>query len=504
MKRTTAYFPNILPVSYDYDASDKGYSHKKAAVRELPFTDDKLKELFDAGADFERLADAYDNNAFKRSVALAVGKEWAESHPVEPLRPRLRELVIADKLQSHTGHCPESWLPGVGTGDGLGYGKELVCGREWCPVCGKNGSTAHKRRMFSQHKRKSGKVGLSWYDKLSQLKSAGYWVVEFPLRYRYAHHTKQQLEADGKLITSVLKGDYEIEQLRDNFGIVTNDECAFIHSEWFSEGLRRWHYFNDMPEGALPEDVKSMVFNPHLNVLTNSGFIKKPEEEYIKGILRDAFDCPDLIVHYSYAGSPSRIVHLLSYVTRATFLNLEWDKFLAGSLYGFRNMRSWGKWDAAPVWTLADLDAVAKEIIAGVDIDAIRRIGKGLDTTGKPIIWSRPVPIGLLHYIKEHYHDDFIDYGAGFCSFKLPMPDKTVFESAEMCWQLQLNKVMAAARAVDRCKESLPLSTLEMSLDKTQPGQNKGVCIDSSASVSQKAEQMDLFSAGETNSPGGG
>ena len=42
MKRTTAYFPNILPVSYDYDASDKGYSHKKAAVRELPFTDDKL------------------------------------------------------------------------------------------------------------------------------------------------------------------------------------------------------------------------------------------------------------------------------------------------------------------------------------------------------------------------------------------------------------------------------------------------------------------------------
>jgi hypothetical protein len=120
-------------------------------------------------------------------------------------------------------------------------------------------------------------------------------------------------------------------------------------------------------------------------------------------------------------------------------------------------MRSWGKWDAAPVWSLDDLDSSAKEIIAGVDIDSVRRIGKGLDSVGKPIQWAnRPDKIVTLRIIQKSPLSEFVDYGAGFGSFKLPvgLDYVRVDETPQMYWQRLLNTVMAESRSQDRLKDS--------------------------------------------------
>ena len=180
--------------------------------------------------------------------------------------------------------------------------------------------------------------------------------------------------------------------------------------------------------------------------------------EHIKAILRQAFNEPQLIVNYSFTTKPGRIVHLLKYVTRATFLDIRWDKFLAGSLYGFRNMRSWGRWDAdEPVWSLTDLtntDAAAE--VAGLNVDAINKLGQSFCyIDGLPITWSRPQPISILHLIQEHQPDKVQSLGAGY--FQLPdifIPVKDAFESPEMILTKQINGYLADYRAEQRCKHA--------------------------------------------------
>ncbi|GAI73676.1 unnamed protein product, partial [marine sediment metagenome] len=47
--------------------------------------------------------------------------------------------------------------------NGHRFAKELVCGKEWCSVCGEDGSTAHMRRFAR------------WLPKAQQLEVMGYF-----------------------------------------------------------------------------------------------------------------------------------------------------------------------------------------------------------------------------------------------------------------------------------------------------------------------------------------
>jgi hypothetical protein len=410
-------------------------------VYELPFDDDELHELYAAGKDIVAEANKRDYANFKRQVSLIDGETWSKDHPAEPISEYTLTMARAEGRVNRVGKCPEYKIKGHDA-NGHRFRKDIYCGLEWCPTCGEKHSVAHDRRW------------LSWLPKAQTCKSIGYFVIEFPLQYRELYHSKAKLEAAGKTITSVLKGDVEIEQRRKlNHEILRSADIVKIRRRWFSLGLRRWHFFGDAPKSInavmdreagvkqipLSDEFVKMIYNPHLNVLVPGGFISDKKLEYIKAMLRAALNCPELIVNYSFAEQPGRKFHLLEYVTRATFLNIHWDPFLAGSIFGFRNMRSWGKWETEhvnestgeivsnAVWSLADLKADDKKQVKDLNIEAIHALNGGDDGVcycpkcGLPIEWEKHIHpdtgqmvLTFEPILKQSPDDILVDYGAGY------------------------------------------------------------------------------------------
>lgn len=456
-RKGLAVFPEILPPTYDFDPNNREHSVIDKSVRVINIPDNKILEYIDAGVDIERMAEVWDNSAFDKSVALATGDEWSKDNPPEPIDGRVLALARSEIMERHLGHCPEHWIHGSDDA-GHSFAKEIYCGREWCPTCGQKNSAAHLRRFAR------------WLPKVQSVASIGYFVIEMPVRGRERWHSKTALENAGKLATSVLKGDFEIQQRRSAGEIVHKSAVEKIHSRWFVRGLRRWHYFGDSPAqigaaveseqgvGQLPlsDDFSQVKYNPHLNIIIAAGMIPTEKLEHIKSMLRQAFNEPQLIVNYSFTAETGRMVHLLKYVCRSTFLNIRWDKFLAGSLYGMRNMRSWGKWETdSPVWSLDDLtNSTATAEVGSLNVKAINSLGKSVCyLDGLPIRWTRPQPISLLHFIQEKQTDKIQHLGAGY--FRLPDIQITrtpSLETDEMKTRAKANKALSERRATDRCK----------------------------------------------------
>ncbi|MBT9143950.1 MAG: hypothetical protein DDT29_02364 [Dehalococcoidia bacterium] len=190
--------------------------------------------------------------------------------------------------------------------NGHRFVKVRLCGKEWCPVCGAKDSWIHFRR-FSR-----------WLVKAQQMRDMGYFVVEWPLASRHELRSKQAMVDMGKRV----KGAFQ--------------------ALGFDRGLRRWHFFGKHGD----------KFNPHINVLVESAYLSKQRLKYIKSYLRLVLGEPGLIVNYSYRQTVARKVHSLKYITRATFLDLSWDPWLANDLYNFQNTNYWGKWKDDPAWQM--------------------------------------------------------------------------------------------------------------------------------------------------------
>lgn len=165
--------------------------------------------------------------------------------------------------------CPGYWILG-NDDDGNRYAKELYCGREWCPICGKNGSAMHLRRFARL------------LPRATQMDGIGYFVIEWPIASRPKLRTQEALREAGIMTRKTLKG----------LG--------------FERGVSRWHWFGE----------KSNKYNPHLNVLVDGSHIRKPQLEVIKATLRRVLNEPSLIVHYSYKKSPAQMTQVLKYITR--------------------------------------------------------------------------------------------------------------------------------------------------------------------------------------------
>ncbi|GAI65846.1 unnamed protein product, partial [marine sediment metagenome] len=250
--------------------------------------------------------------------------------------------------------CPGYFLIGS-CENGHRFSKEIYCGREWCPTCGEKWSAAHQRK-FSR-----------WLPKVLQMKQLGYFVIEWPLASRFQLRSKAALEDAGRMIKQVLSGEWEIERRRQRGERISRQRKEDIRAWWFPAGLRRWHFFGDLVK-ELGEGMKSLAwvdeasesspgsrgdrYNPHINILVSYGFITRGKFRRIKRALRAALQEPDLIVHYGYTREPSRMVHALKYITRATFLDWMWAPDVAASIYNFHNAQVWGKWDGEPVWSL--------------------------------------------------------------------------------------------------------------------------------------------------------
>jgi hypothetical protein len=209
-----------------------------------------------------------------------------------------------------------------------------------------------------------------------QILSLGYFVIEFPIKYRqvpgYAYSKRAWKLASGKVV-DVLAGAY---------GRLPGGQRK-RQGGHYERGILRWHWFGD------PDPVTGKAtWNPHMNVLVDGGYLSPDHLASIQGELRKALKCEKLIVHYSYFTSPGQKYQKAEYVTRATFLDERWDEKMADELWNFRNLRYWGKWKDAPVWSCAETDKSS---------DLIALAQGNCPTCGKPICWqSTAWPIAYL------------------------------------------------------------------------------------------------------------
>lgn len=197
----------------------------------------------------------------------------------------------------------------------------VVCGREWCPRCGQNaspgveGSRAHRRRIAR------------WLPKAMQLEQIGEWVFTYPLALRDCLRNVRELAEDGKSLKRALQ------------------------HRGYHRGLRRLHWFGE-PENGVNGVPR---FHPHHNVLTDSGYVPSSEIEAVKEVWRRLLKrrygyTGPINARYQFATMPAQKYHRVRYVTRATFLNLDWDQQLGDEIMGFRNASTWGKWEGPAVW----------------------------------------------------------------------------------------------------------------------------------------------------------
>lgn len=358
----------------------------------------EVRHLIDLGLNVDTIAKAgrRHNAALGVLDALLHDPQWLEANYVEPASDALKFGALAEKIGG--AHCPSYYLQGFDAA-GHRFAKELYCGREWCPVCGQKDSPSHLRRFAS------------WLPKAMQTRELGLMVIELPLASRDKWRRRKALEESGRRIKQVLTGEWEVRGRRMAGEMLRKGEVAEIKARWFNKGLRRPHYFGDDPAKEMqrlglevwtdrpassdipPAAGKS---NVHWNVLLPVGYILKKRLRHIVHTLRIALGEPELILHYGYAQTPGQIVHLVKYTTRATFLDYRWDEHLAGQLYGFRAMRSWGVWDGPALWSLDDLGEARSEL-QDADMLAVHALGESrCPLDGLPITWSKPRPIREL------------------------------------------------------------------------------------------------------------
>lgn len=205
---------------------------------------------------------------------------------------------------------------------GHAFSKITVCGREYCPDCGKDGSPTHQQR-FNR-----------WMPKVRQLYWTGYMVITIPEQLRIDF-------LDAKLLSLFRTA---LKRKLQRLG--------------YKRGLMRWHFYGDctscMGRGCLACDGtgSGRVYKPHLNVIFDQGFIKDINRSdfmvelkaFLSGFWRKQFNRqfpPN--VHFQFTREESQVVHIVKYVTRSTFRI--YNARVAEELDGYRATTTWGKWD---------------------------------------------------------------------------------------------------------------------------------------------------------------
>ncbi len=364
--------------------------------------------------------------------------------PFEELEKRLNEA--SESTLKHTLDNGRNWLEAT-CGKGKGYfiwtkpidcemephfAKELVCNKEWCTVCGEDNSLAHDRRW------------LHWLPKIRQIKSMGYLVFTVPEGLRDNFRTKNSLSEFENGVSNILK------------------------DEGYDRQLRRIHFFGDTCIHAIkgvceisgqkcPKDhadnckdfVNNGKWHPHLNVLFEGAWISRKKLRRINRKFANKIHAKgEVVVSYEYTDKPGKMIHILKYVTRATFHDYHWDEKMAMEIRRWRNMRVTGQqdkrdkitgeviekreWrdyrdpkgriildDKDAAWSMDDLDIEEKEELENIDIDAIMSLGSGLcpgieeecceNCNHRELQkWSQALPLILLK------DEDKTAYGAGY------------------------------------------------------------------------------------------
>lgn len=267
-------------------------------------------------------------------------------------------------LDTTCGNNKQWFIPGRCEDKGHRYAKIIVCGKEWCAVCGCMGSMAHNRRY------------VRWLSKIMQFKSMRYFVFTIPEELRCNYRTKKSLTDLGRKAQEMMK------------------------RHGFDRGMRRWHWFGD----------RSHKWHPHLNILVEGSYLNDNELVSIKRGWARILKTSKENARVSYKPKPADMAGCLHYITRATFLEYEYDIEMAQELRGFRNMVVWGqkKFKKEPVWSLspAERKAAAGE---NLNVEAIEKmIEHKCPKCGSHLTWQTALPAELLRVLDKE------SYGAGY------------------------------------------------------------------------------------------
>jgi hypothetical protein len=204
------------------------------------------------------------------------------------------------------------------------YNKPILCNKEYCNDCGRDGSPAHQRRFNRL------------MPKIRPLKSIGYLVVPLPAELRTYFLEKSVLSDFRTALKNKLK--------RMNF----------------SKGIMRWHYFGDcyFCTGNGCNECKGTgsgtIWKPHLNIILEGGYIDKLSASdfkiqilnFLRYYYKQHFNfiSKEPVINYSYTKAKNNKIHIVKYVTRATFRLF--NKDIATALFNYRTGTIWGKWKA--------------------------------------------------------------------------------------------------------------------------------------------------------------
>lgn len=223
--------------------------------------------------------------------------------------------------------CSKGFLYGY-CGNRHEFLKNILCSKEYCADCGKDGSPIHSVRIDR------------WNPKVRALneKEIGVIVVTIP---------------------EALRLEFTYPGYLSNFRTALKNKLKALG---YDRGLMRWHLFGDCKEckgrGCLVcfNTGAGTVYKPHLNIIIKGGYIPNvyTSELYteLQTFLRLYFkrrhgynsDKP-LNLHYSYKNTPEKIAHIVKYITRSThrIFNAE----IAEHLHNYRLTTTFGSWKDA-------------------------------------------------------------------------------------------------------------------------------------------------------------
>jgi len=287
------------------------------------------------------------------------------------------------RLAGDLSHCGAWALVGTCTGpDQHRVAKQLCCGKEWCPKCGQLNSPHHFRRMARQ------------FGKLISMESCGYMVFTIPKHLRSFFITPSQLSAHDAYVRRLL---------RRKLGK--------------TRGFTRWHFAGDKD---------TSVWNPHLNVVIEWGWISPELLQSIKSLYKAWLEkrvdekIEKISVYYQYIWdfSPKALnkrVHVLRYVTRPTFGQDLVDRYLhefsmdaTKVFHGFRNIKELGQSPRGYYSRMENLPTIVQRfILKSKTFKTMLRIGDDRSewkcpTCGKKVIAEMILPSRRDWIYPEH------------------------------------------------------------------------------------------------------
>jgi hypothetical protein len=255
------------------------------------------------------------------------------------------------------------------------YYKLITCGKEWCKDCGSIHSESHDRRIERLEER--------FINYLQTVGSINYLVITIPFELRELFRSKKVLNDFRTYCRRKLKNDGK------------------------KAGLTRYHWAGE----------DGNTWKPHINILTEGGYIMRSELEIWRNDLsqwfKDYFELnykPISNIYSGYTESENKLKHWLSYVLRAT--QTIYNEKNIETITGFRNTAPFGK---LPEKTKVDEQSMELDLVTGEK---------------EPIIWAmvwnthknRMVP--QLVSIKHIFEEKAENVGKGMWKKpKIPYPE---------------------------------------------------------------------------------